>query len=291
MIILDLNQVMIANIMAMYGRHIGKTPIELDLFRSIVLNTIRSLNKKFKGDFGELVIATDGKRSWRKEVFPYYKANRKKNREESDIDWSLIFNCLNTVRDEIKEFFPYRVIHIDHAEADDIIGTLVKELADRPLGPVEKILILSGDKDFIQLQRYNSSVVVKQFDPINKKYISADDPRRFMREHILKGDVGDGIPNFLSSDESLAEGIRQKPVTKKVLEEWSIKDPSSETDEEKLRNFKRNEVLIDLSNTPQSIQDQIMKEYNEQAGKNRSHLMNYMIKNRLKVLMESISDF
>ena len=291
MIILDLNQVMIANIMAMYGRHIGNSPIELDLFRSIVLNTIRALNKKFKDEYGELVIATDGKRSWRKDIFPYYKANRKKNREESDIDWSLIFSCLNTVRDEIKEFFPYRVIHIDHAEADDVIGTLVKELADRPLGPVEKILILSGDNDFIQLQRYNSSVVVKQFDPINKKYVSADDPRKFMREHILKGDVGDGIPNFLSPDESLVEGIRQKPVTKKILEEWCIKDPSSESDEEKLRNFKRNEVLIDLSNTPQSIQDQIMKEYNEQAGKNRSHIMNYMIKNRLKVLMESISDF
>lgn len=277
--------------MAMYGKHIGRTPIELDLFRSMVLNTIRSLNKKFKGEFGELVIATDGKRSWRKDVFPHYKANRKKSREESDIDWSLIFSCLNTVRDEIKDFFPYRVIHIDHAEADDVIGTLVKEFADRPLGPVEKILILSGDKDFIQLQKYNSSVIVKQFDPINKKYISTDDPKKFMREHILKGDVGDGIPNFLSPDESLVEGIRQKPITKKVLEEWSDKDPSSESDQEKLRNFKRNEVLIDLSNTPQSIQDQIMKEYNEQAGKNRSHIMNYMIKNRLKVLMESISDF
>jgi 5'-3' exonuclease len=141
MIILDLNQVMIANIMAMYGKHIGKTPIELDLFRSTVLNTIRSLNKKFKPDFGQLVIAADGKRSWRKDVFPYYKANRKKNREESEIDWSLIFNCLNTIREELKDDFPYPVIHLDGAEADDVIGVLVQEFSKRDPSQKEHILI------------------------------------------------------------------------------------------------------------------------------------------------------
>lgn len=292
MIILDLNQVMIANIMALYGKHIGKTPIELDLFRSTTLNTIRALYKKFQPEYGELIIAADGKRSWRKDIFPYYKANRKKSRETSDIDWALIFSNLNTVREELKENFPYRVIHIDSAEADDVIGTLVIDFSQRILPQKEKILILSGDKDFIQLQRYNTSVQVKQYDPINKKYITSSDPVVFMKEHLIKGDAGDGIPNFLSPDNSFVDGIRQKPITKKNLNDWLLKDVEELcSDEEKLRNFKRNEALINLQNTPQTIKDRILQEYDSQSGKDRSKIFNYFIKNRLKVLMESINDF
>lgn len=291
MIILDLNQVMIANIMALYGKHLGNSPIELDLFRSTTLNTIRSLYKKFQPEYGELIIAADGRRSWRKDIFPYYKANRKKNRESSDIDWGLIFNNLNIVREELKEVFPYRVIHIDNAEADDIIGTLVTEFSNKILPKKENILILSGDKDFIQLQAYNSSVAVKQFDPINKKYMSNDNPKLFMKEHIIKGDIGDGIPNFLSSDNSFVDSIRQKPVTKKNLSEWLHAKPEDFCNSEMLRNYKRNEALIDLSMTPQSIKDKIMNEYEIQSGKDKSKIFNYFVKNRLKVLMESINDF
>ena len=291
MIILDLNQVMIANIMVMYGKHIGKTPIELDLFRSATLNTIRSFNKKFSGEFGEMVIAADGRRSWRKDVFPFYKANRKKSRDKSDVDWTLIFNNLNAVREELKEFFPYRVIHLDSAEADDVIGVLVTELSNRVGYDKENILILSGDKDFIQLQAYNSSVAVKQYDPINKKYIDCSDPKQFMKEHILKGDVGDGIPNFLSADNSFVDNIRQKPIMKKNLNEWLLLPVEQFCNEEMLRNFKRNETLIDLSKTPKNIREKIIAEYEQQAGKDRSKLFNYFIKNKLKVLMESINDF
>lgn len=292
MIILDLNQVMIANIMALYGKHIGSIPIDIDLFRSTTLNTIRSLYKKFHDEYGELVIATDGNRSWRKDVFPFYKANRKKSREKSDIDWNLIFTCLNTVREELKENFPYRVIHISNAEADDVIGTLVIKFSNRNTTEKEMILILSGDKDFIQLQTYNSCVSVKQYDPINKKYITCDDPVSYTKEHIIKGDIGDGIPNFLSSDNSFVDSIRQKPISKKNLYEWLSQPHETFCDtEEKLRNFKRNELLINLKFTPESIQDKIMAEYENQSGKNRSKIFNYLIKNRLKVLMESINDF
>lgn len=291
MIIVDLNQVMIANIMALYGKHLGQTPIELNLFRSTTLNTIRSFKKKFESQYGEMVIATDGRRSWRKDIYPHYKANRKKSRENSDIDWSLIFNNLNSVRDELKEFFPYRVIHLESAEADDIIGTLVTEFSTRILPKKENILILSGDKDFIQLQSYNTSVLVKQYDPINKKYIECSDPKLFMKEHILKGDPGDGIPNFLSPDNSFVDSIRQKPILKKNLSEWVKTNPETFCTEEMLRNYKRNEVLIDLSKTPQSLREKIIAEYESQSGKDKSKIFNYFIKNKLKVLMESINDF
>lgn len=294
MIILDLNQVMISNIMALYGKHIDDKPIEIDLFRSVVLNNIRFLNMKFKSEYGKLIIASDGRGSWRKDVFPYYKANRKKKRQESTIDWSKIFDCLNTVRDEIKHFFPYPVINVDSAEADDVIGVLVKDVASQQKQEYEnekKILIISGDKDFIQLQKYNSIFTVKQYDPINKKYIKTEDPSRYIKEHILKGDTGDGIPNFLSPDDCLVNGIRQKPIMKKKLSSWVNEDPKLFCDDIQYRNYKRNQLLIDLDNTPKKICDNIMKEYDNQKGKGRSQIFNYMVKNRLKMLMESIGDF
>lgn len=289
MIILDLNQVMISNIMALYGKHIDDKPIEIDLFRAVVLNNIRFLNMKFKAEYGNLVIASDGKRSWRKDIFPYYKANRKKKRKESNIDWTKIFDCLNTVTDEIKQFFPYPVINVDSAEADDVIAVLVKKNVSE--GSENKILILSGDKDFIQLHSYNGNTIVKQYDPINKKYVKANDPKKYMREHILKGDVGDGIPNFLSPDNCLAEGIRQKPILKKKLANWVNDDPKMFCDDIQYRNYMRNDILINLDNTPKKICENILNEYTNQQGKGRSNIFNYMVKNRLKVLMESIGDF
>ena len=280
---------MISNIMALYGKHIDDKPIEIDLFRSVVLNNIRFLNMKFKAEYGELIIASDGRRSWRKEVFPYYKANRKKKRQESTIDWSKIFDCLNTVRDEIKQFFPYPVINVDSAEADDVIAVLVKQTVESAND--KKILIISGDKDFIQLHKYNDSLILKQYDPINKKYIKSEDPKKYIKEHILKGDIGDGIPNFLSPDDCLVNGIRQKPIMKKKLFSWVNEDPKLFCDDLQYRNYKRNQLLIDLDNTPKQICDNILEEYNNQKGKGRSQIFNYMVKNRLKVLMESIGDF
>lgn len=289
MIILDLNQVMISNFMALYWKHMNQDSVEIDLFRSVVLNNIRYLNMKFKAEYGSLVIASDGKRSWRKDIFPFYKANRKKKRETSNIDWGNIFECLNIVRDEIKQFFPYPVINVDHAEADDVIAVLVKKTINENTD--NKILILSGDKDFIQLHRYDTNPIVKQYDPINKKYVKADNPIKYMREHILKGDIGDGIPNFLSEDDCLVTGTRQKPIMKKKLLSWINENPEDFCNDIQFRNFKRNELLIDLNKIPEKIQENIIFEYSQQQGKGRSHIFNYMIKNKLKVLMESIGDF
>ena len=137
---------MIANYMAQVGNY-ATNALDENLFRHMVLNTIRANKVKFGITFGEFVIACDDKKLWRRDFFPYYKANRKKAREESDVDWPAIFNTLNKIKLELKEYFPYRVIQIEGAEADDIIGTIVHNYDDR-------ILILSGDKDFRQLQRY-----------------------------------------------------------------------------------------------------------------------------------------
>jgi hypothetical protein len=282
MIILDLSQVMLSNIMVQLGNHTN-AEIEEGMVRHMVLNSIRSYKAKFGEEYGELVIACDNKNYWRRQLFPYYKANRKKNQEASELNWKAIFECLNKIREELKHVFPYRVIDIESAEADDIIGTLCREFGD-----YQKILILSGDKDFIQLHRYMN---VRQYNPVLKKFITHNNPEQFLKEHIIKGDSGDGVPNFLSPDNCLVIGERQKPISSKKLEVWVNQEPERFCTELMLRNYKRNEQLIDLTKTPDHISDKILESFAEQEGKKPNKLLDYFIANRLKNLTENIGDF
>lgn len=282
-ILVDLNQVMIANMMVQIGNH-RNAEVDESMIRHMVLNALRANRVKFHQEFGELIICADDKNYWRRQMFPYYKAARKKQREDSELDWHAIFHALNKVREELKTVFPYKVIQIEGAEADDIIGTIIhKEGSIMDAG--EKFLILSGDKDYIQLHKYGN---VKQYSPVLKKWITHSDPEMYLAEHILKGDQGDGIPNVLSPDNSFVMNIRQKPVTKKRLEEWmDINSMSSEVK----RNYLRNKSLIDLAEIPSHIQDRILEEYARENTKDRSQLLNFFIKNRLKLLTESLGEF
>jgi hypothetical protein len=281
MIILDLSQVMISTLMAQIGNH-HNAEIDENLLRHMVLNNIRATKRKFADEYGEFIIACDGRHSWRKDVFPFYKANRKKNREESELNWTLIFESLGKIRDELKEYFPYRVIQLDHAEADDVIATLVKENQD------QRILIVSGDKDFQQLQKYP---FVQQYDPTRKKFIQCNSPDTFLKEHILKGDTGDGVPNFLSEDNCLVVGTRQKSVTAKKLVYWLPQEPEVFCNSYMLRNYKRNQQLIDFEFIPEEIQRSVISIYNEQANKGRDKLFNYFVQFKLKHLLTDIGDF
>ena len=286
MILLDLNQVMIANLMIQIQG--GKADLQEDLIRHMVLNSIRLYRQKFK-EYGELVICADDKNYWRKDVFPYYKAHRKEDREKSDLDWKMIFECLNKVKGEIKDNFPYRVIQVSRAEADDVIGTLTNRFGVYLNNDTnEKILILSGDKDFGQLQKYAN---VDQFSPVTKRWVKVVDPRRFLREHIMKGDRGDGIPNFLSNDSCIVAKERQKPLASKKLNIWVDQEPKDFCNEEMLRNYKRNEQLVDLDCVPDNIRAEVNRQYDEYELPDRKGLLNYFIKNRLKLLTECIGDF
>jgi hypothetical protein len=285
MIILDFSQVMISNLMMQLGNHTN-IPIEEGLFRHMVINSLRSYKTKFSEEFGEIIIACDDKNYWRKQVFPYYKANRKKNRDASEIDWAHVFECFNKIKQEIKEYFPYRVVQVDSAEADDIIATLVGEYGTDLNGPT-KILILSGDKDFIQLHSYGN---VKQYDPVRKKWISHNDPKRFLFEQILKGDTGDGVPNVLSPDAVFVSGGRQRPLTQKKIDKiysdgGVMLDPTAD------RNYMRNKQMIDLSMIPDFIKNEVINKYNGEAGKDYSKLFNYFIDHKLKLLIENIGEF
>ncbi len=279
MLIFDFNQVVIANLMEQIGS--SREPVEEGLVRHMILNTIRANIRKFR-EYGEVVIACDGQTYWRREVFPFYKSNRKKNRDASGHDWQSIFDCMKKIREELKQHSPYKVIEATGAEADDIIGVLCRQYGDS-----EKIMILSSDKDFVQLQ---TNPNIKQYSPTLKKFIKTDDPIRQLNELIVRGDSGDGIPNILSADNSIADGIRQKPITKKFLDEVLVKAQGSMGDALS-RNWDRNRQLIDLNMIPESVSKNILDTYMDTKPANKQQFMNYMIANRLKNLLEVIDEF
>jgi hypothetical protein len=286
MILVDMNQVTISNLMMQIGSK-RQNDVDENLVRHMVLNSIRMYRSKFGEEYGELVLCYDSKRYWRREYFPNYKSNRKKDREKSGLDWNLIFETLNNIRDEIKENFPYKVLEVDGAEADDCIATVIEYVSKTPTA-FENVLILSGDKDFIQLQKHN---FVKQYSPVLKKFVNGQDPHLYIKEHILKGDRSDGIPNFLSSDNTFVDELRQKPLTKKKLSTWVDLEPQDFCSEEMLRNYQRNRTLIDLDYIPSDLKVAILEQYEQPPKGERSKLLNYFIQKRLKNLMDDIGDF
>lgn len=293
MIVVDFNQTAISTFMAEVR---GRTDVEVNvpLLRHMIINAIRSYKVKFGNEFGEIVIACDNRHYWRREVFPHYKASRKKTREDSGFDWNTIFEALNAIRNEIDEYFPYPIIDVHGAEADDVIGTLAEYsqtvmkpgvLFDEP----EPFLVLSGDHDFQQLQKFPN---VKQFSPVKKKFVKiTDTPEEILMEHIIIGDKGDGIPNMLSDGDTFVTGKRQKAIRKVLLNEWKSQRPEEFVTGEMAAGYVRNKQLVDLSMTPQDIKDEIVKSYESQHAKNKSQLLNYFIKFRMKNMIDVLEDF
>lgn len=287
MILVDLNQVMISNLMVHLVHN--KQVVDEDLVRHMVLNSLRGYKQKFSRDFGELVICCDDKRYWRREVFPHYKANRKKDREASGIDWTTLFDTMAKIKEELREHMPYKVVQVSRAEADDVIASLCHYYGKFINSDSnEPILILSGDKDFAQLQKYAN---VHQYAPIQKKMLPIDNPERFRREHIMVGDRGDGVPNFMTEDDALVAGRRQRPLSRKKIEEWCNMEPEQFCDDAMLRGYKRNQMMVDLDLVPEDIQKACIDTYEQFTPAPRSAMMPYFMSKRLRQLTESISDF
>jgi len=281
MILVDMNQISLASMMM--HLHMSKSKeIDENMVRHMILNSLRMYRTKYSSEFGELVLCYDSKHYWRRDYFPQYKSGRRKSREKSDLDWNAIFLCLNKIRDELRNNMPYKFVEIYGAEADDIIGVLCSEYS-------EEIMIISGDKDFIQLQKFPN---VKQFSPITKKTVNGENPGAYLKEHIFKGDTSDGVPNVLSPDNTFTDGLRQKPLTKKKIASWMEHDfEDVAPNDEVKRNYQRNRKLIDLTYTPEELSSEIIDTYKEAPYGDRSKLLNYFIQKRLRNLTESIGEF
>jgi hypothetical protein len=280
MILVDMNQISVASVM-MHLHMTKQTAPDEDMVRHMILNSLRMYRMKFCDEYGELVLCYDSKHYWRRDYYPEYKHSRKKGRDSSSNDWNAIFTVLNAIKAELKEFFPYKYLEVYGAEADDIIAALAGEL-EFDNG---KTLILSGDKDFIQLQKFRN---VTQYSPITKKFVNGVDPDIYLSEHVLKGDSSDGVPNVLSPDNTFVDGIRQKPLSKKKIA--AMIDGDFPNDEVK-RNYQRNKKLIDLGESPPELFIEILKEYQEAPEGDRSKLLNYFTQKRLRNLVESINEF
>ena len=277
MILLDFSNIIVGSIMVA-SRVPDEERFSENFIRHLVLNSIRSYRKKYHEKYGEMVICTDYLSSWRKDAFPYYKAHRKVQQEKQQKegeDWKALFEIISKIIGELEENFPYKVVQIPHAEGDDVIAVLAKQAK-------EPCLIVSSDKDFNQLYKYKT---VRQFSPMKHQMVKGIDPVRYLKEHIIRGDKGDGIPNILSDGNCIVEGERQRPITKKKVEEW-IKNESWPE-----HHWKRNQELIDFDYIPPLLAHAIERNYALQKPPNRSGLLNYFVKNKLKLLIEHIGDF
>jgi len=275
-----MNQITLASLMMDMNMR-KSNEVDEGMVRHMILNSIRLYRTQFNKDYGEVVLTYDSKHYWRREYFPNYKAMRKRGREKDNKDWDTIFGVLNKIKAEFKDNLPYKYLEVYGAEADDIIATLCKTNQD------EKIMIISGDKDFIQLHKYPK---VKQYSPILKKYVNGHDPDTYIKEHILKGDTSDGVPNVLSPDNTFVDSIRQRPLSRKKIENWLDID-IDDLQEEVKRNYQRNDKLINLDNIPIELEKEILYEFKEAPCGDRSKLLNYFIQSRLKNLTNEIGEF
>jgi hypothetical protein len=287
MILVDLNQVLLSGLMAQIASQKG-VKLEEGLIRHMILNIIRTHLKTFRKEYGEVVLCSDNRKYWRKEFFPFYKAGRKKTREKSDLDWHMIFDMLAKFKQELRDNFPYKVVDVEGAEADDIIGTLVPRHIMH-----ENLLIISSDGDFLQLQMYNgrSEFTVKQYNPAQKKFIISENPIAELKEKIIRGDKGDGIPNVLSASDCFVRDIRQTPINKGKFDKLMEKDYGLWEDENARIGYSRNQTLIDLRNIPGDIKEKIINTYEETKPASKGKILDYLIANKLKSLIDVIEEF
>jgi hypothetical protein len=297
MILVDYSQVALSAILTFQRELKGNEAEVKNLIRHVTLSTIKSFKKKYGKEYGQIVICCDGRKYWRRDFFPHYKAGRKKAREASDLDWGLIFDTLSEMRQDLAKHFPYKVMHIERCEADDIIAALTKYAQENELvqeGLVEesqKILILSSDKDFKQLQLYPN---VKQWSPMQKKYVTATQREiiEYKIEHIVKGDSGDGIPNIMSKDDVFVVGERQRVVTAKRLQEFIDNGFLACKNDDERRNWQRNTVLVDFDHIPDDVRQEIVQSYiNTKPTGDKMAIMSYLIEHRCRLLLDELEDF
>jgi hypothetical protein len=274
---------------ALFAQH---SRLEEDLLRHIILNSLRMYNQKFRKSYGEMVIACDSG-SWRRDVFPEYKAARRTSKDEnkSGTDWVEFYRIINLVKAELEENFPYKVVYADKAEADDVIAVLTQN-TQVDFGMAEDVMIISADHDFVQLQRFGN---VRQFSPLKKKAVTDKNPAKFLAEHIIRGDGGDGVPNILSADDCFVTGTRQTPVSAKKIDKW-LSAPSLELaliDESQNahRNFKRNQTVIDFNYIPDAIRDAVTEAHKHAHVADKSKIFNYLVSKRCNQLIGSCADF
>lgn len=266
----------------------------INLIRHVILSQLKYYNTKYKQQYGKLIVCCDGKNYWRKKLFPYYKANRKTMRSKIDLDWSLIFETINETIDDLRANFLFPVVRVDYAESDDVIATLTKYFQDHEgiEGPMfdskQNILIVSSDKDFVQLHVYDN---VKQISPVTKRFVEDPDPAHYLAVKVLKGDKGDGVVNVLSDDDTYVAGKKSPKMTQKRIDALLAEGYDNCSDPVIKRNWNRNRTLIDFSFIPSKISNRILEQYQQPIEGNKQKIFDYLIKHQCNLLLNDINGF
>ena len=280
-ILIDISQIAIANIMM--SPNISKNELDINLIKHMILTSIKNYNQQFRAKYGEIVICCDGRNNWRKKEFKYYKASRKKEKDKSFLDWDLINEAITEMKSDLNKYFPYKVIEVEGAEADDVIAVLGKYSKS-------DTIIISSDKDYGQLLVNDK---VKQYCPRNKTYVNITNPEMHLKELVLRGDRSDGIPNFLSDDDTFVNpSKRQKSITKKNLPDWLNGDIEKMFDKEIVDKYNRNNKLINFEFIPKDIVLEIAKQYASNSNNgSRKTMMDYFTKNKMKQHLLEVRQF
>ena len=306
MILVDLSQIITACVYVGDASVCAKHPSvqSKNMIKHSILNSLRANNMLHKKRFGRMLLATDFG-SWRYDVFPQYKHQRKLKRlnDDSGIVWEFVDEVKAELFDDLDNKFPWPLLRVKKAEGDDIIGTITKLVSETEISQdetdifgdasVEEILILSSDQDNFQLHKYKN---VFQYNQILGKMLKCPTkPRNSLLEKIVKGDPGDGIMNIKMHDNTFVDVIRQKPISQVFLDKFfAAEDPISICEDETQKtNYLRNEQLVSYEKIPEAIANEIISCYNSKLQRKNSKmsLMNYLVENKMTNLLSQIHDF
>ena len=246
----------------------------------ISMAAINKVAKKFDTD--HVVFCLEG-RSWRKDYYKPYKANRSEARaaltEREQEEEKLFWDTFDDFNQYLREKTNCSVLRDGDAEADDLIARWID------LHPADEHVIISSDSDFYQLLADN----VSQFNGITDQLITVEgvfdakgkpvidkktklpkevpDPEWLLFEKCMRGDSSDNV--F-----SAFPGVRKKGTKNKVGLLEAFADRSSKgyawnnmmlqrwTDHEGkehrvLDDYNRNRQLIDLKQQPEEIKQRV----------------------------------
>jgi 5'-3' exonuclease len=262
-----------------------------DILRHMIMDSVRMNVAQFKSFNKPVVIASDGRASWRKDIFKYYKFKRPEERAKlaPNVDWKVIYELITEIVDDFEKNFPFVCVRNNRAEGDDIVGALVKHYHAQ--NQFDGIMIISGDKDFKQLH-YDSRI--RQYSPVLKDYVKSEGAEIERKKIILSGDRLDGVPNVLSPDNSFADKIRQRKLMPKIKAElMAYASPDDIREAVIKRNYYRNMVLTDLNMTPKDIRADIIEQFETKRNKlpPTMKVFNYLVSKQLVELSSKAGDF
>lgn len=265
--------------------------------------------KEFRPD--EVVVAFDGKRNWRKvytkkspEKITHrpYKGNRRKGLTKSELAKLEKFDLhVEDFREILKKHTGMLILHHDYLEADDLVSGFVQAHQ----GPEYQNIVVTRDRDYLQLLRYENT---RLFDPIDKKFLDlseyGDDADFFMFKKCIRGDSSD---NVMSSYPRLREDkikaaytdeyhlnnlLKHEYTVEEICEvEGTLKEYKYTTE----KVFRENELLMDLRRQPPGIRtlikQTVQNAVEERGCYNMFHFLKFCGKHGLRYMVEDIAKY